>query len=98
MLAGTVNWPALPSAVHVNPAPAALEVDVPPIENPVICTVEPEAASVQETWTPLDLVMVEMPLSLLQFRFSGPIGSVTLNAPTLLPPVPANVAEPVGSK
>jgi len=32
MPAGTVKWPALPSAVQVNPAPTALDVVAPPIE------------------------------------------------------------------
>src|ERR1700722_1395634 len=83
MLAGTVNWLALPSAVQVNPAPTALDVDAPPIENPVIWTVEFGSAPVQVTSTPLDLVMVPRPLSSVQFRPNVPTGNVAVNAATL---------------
>jgi hypothetical protein len=50
-LEGTLNWLALPGAVHVNPAPAALEDDDPPTEYPVIWTVPLELAPLHVTWT-----------------------------------------------
>jgi hypothetical protein len=50
-LEGTVNWLALPGAVHVNPAPAALEDDDRLTEYPVIWTVPLELAPLHVTWT-----------------------------------------------